>query len=1521
MSKEQPQAVLNSGTQKVNPSPTSIKLLVANSIPNPITTQLIVMLIIALVIVGGVYTYYRYTASESTCHSDGTFTCEQVLLNINTSSNTQGQNFILLKTQKSVGAISKISVNNLSESLKTCNSVYIDQEYLNASEYKIIKIILNCPNIDLTQISGSINIKYDLNNEEQSSTIEFFGENSNKQIEKAKNPETQKPTQIIENNTNTQTNNTNLQQNNTLPSNITITPSNITNQTTVRSGGGGGGGGSSGGSTPSAPTPDTTSPSLIITYSPSNPNSTQNITFTATANDTNGISQIKIYVNNTNVKNCATSPCNYTTNYYANGTIITYNAVANDTLNNINTTTTVNVTIVNPAIISPFVTVSGTKFYSNGSEFYFGGSNAYYLITYEKINPTLINYTLDSYAANNVTVARIWGHYDGEISACGYWSGDPAIQITPGVYNETNFQLLDSVVKKAKDRNIKLILTFTNFWGAHGGICAYSTWAGYPEDNSPNATSAAIFYENETVKGWYKDYIQTVLNRTNVYTGIKYKDEPTIMAWELMNEPRYPGTNGTPMRDWTRNIIQYIKSIDSNHLVSNGEEGFDVNSPTNYTQNYTNTYWMRVSDGTSFILNSQIPELDFLSLHLYPATFGMTNEIVDGVAYVKDHADIADMVGKPLILGEYGSDEEGSGDSSGKIDIYLAWWNISENRAAGDLLWEYVYDGTKCNEFGGNICDDRDVAILELYKRHNAIMKAKPANWSVESNAPTTSITSPSNGQNFTNYTINISGTTSDDMQVLYVKYKVNNGTWSTATGTTSWTGSAILKNGTNIIYAQAIDSSLNPSTTANVTITATLFGELDWIIFNDTLDPTWNDQSWSGTDNYTETSTVNNGTYSISFNNSAAWAALSIGRVGYATVPDPDGYSSIGFYIHGGGSSEYITMQLEGDGTFPSVVLGNTTNGWVYKRINMTDLNPYNNLFNRIDFTTQSPANNTFYIDDLTLIGRLIDIYNPNVTITSFTNNSVVTFNDTNSSYQVNGTSWDDNQVTYVKIRATNSTYNGTWVNATGTVNWTATILLYNGTNIIEAISVDLLGKNSTTYHANITATIPPDISPPNVNILNPTESQNYNTASIRVYGNASDTTGISYVQVRVKNSTYTGPWMNATGTITWRKDLDLSDGSNTIEAMAFDGYYNNATVNVNATYTNIGITFFTSTIINGTNTLHDNATVNVSFTNPTLTQFILNWNSANYSLYDDNLVFMINFDNMSALGENSSKVVDISKNANNGTVSGSSWYNSTGKYYGAYEFNGSSGAGKVAVGYKTVIPNGTQNRTVCAWAKTNSVTGGGTIIAWGTQSTNQTFSIGRDNANLLVDASSGSACYTNSFWSVDVWNHICAAYNGSDVILYTNGNLRSTNSRPMWNTGSAFFNIGVFTNFNYWNGTIDEIKIWNRTLDSTEITQIYASSLNKYSTSEWRFISLENTTTVGAYSFYASMTNATATVTTETRNFNRTSSDDGNVFTGNMISDIPYMDIDYTIPLIILACAVIILLLMHHIHVERKK
>jgi hypothetical protein len=48
----------------------------------------------------------------------------------------------------------------------------------------------------------------------------------------------------------------------------------------------------------------------------------------------------------------------------------------------------------------------------------------------------------------------------------------------------------------------------------------------------------AEFFRAEACKKLYKDHVAFLTNRTNAYNGIQYKNDPTILAWNLINEPR-----------------------------------------------------------------------------------------------------------------------------------------------------------------------------------------------------------------------------------------------------------------------------------------------------------------------------------------------------------------------------------------------------------------------------------------------------------------------------------------------------------------------------------------------------------------------------------------------------------------------------------------------------------------------------------------------------------------------------------------------------------------------------------------------------------------------------------------------------------------------------------------------------------------------------------------------------------------------------------------------------------------------
>jgi mannan endo-1,4-beta-mannosidase len=57
-----------------------------------------------------------------------------------------------------------------------------------------------------------------------------------------------------------------------------------------------------------------------------------------------------------------------------------------------------------------------------------------------------------------------------------------------------------------------------------------------------------------------KGHVTALLNHVNRYTGVAYKDDPTILGWDLLN-------GGDSPRPWTRDIVDHIRTIDRRHLV------------------------------------------------------------------------------------------------------------------------------------------------------------------------------------------------------------------------------------------------------------------------------------------------------------------------------------------------------------------------------------------------------------------------------------------------------------------------------------------------------------------------------------------------------------------------------------------------------------------------------------------------------------------------------------------------------------------------------------------------------------------------------------------------------------------------------------------------------------------------------------------------------------------------------------------------------------------------------------------
>lgn len=100
-------------------------------------------------------------------------------------------------------------------------------------------------------------------------------------------------------------------------------------------------------------------------------------------------------------------------------------------------------------------------------------------------------------------------------------------------------------------------------------------------------------------------------------TNVAYKDDPTIFAWELMNEPRcLSDPSGDTLQEWIQEMAFYVKSIDPKHLLEIGVEGFYGPSSPDRAIFNPNSFAQQV--GTDFIRNHQALGIDFASVHIYP---------------------------------------------------------------------------------------------------------------------------------------------------------------------------------------------------------------------------------------------------------------------------------------------------------------------------------------------------------------------------------------------------------------------------------------------------------------------------------------------------------------------------------------------------------------------------------------------------------------------------------------------------------------------------------------------------------------------------------------------------------------------------------------------------------------------------------------------------------------------------------------------------------------------------------------
>ncbi|KAI8955533.1 glycoside hydrolase superfamily [Xylaria longipes] len=357
---------------------------------------------------------------------------------------------------------------------------------------------------------------------------------------------------------------------------------------------------------------------------------------------------------------CVTgAQCQYSNEYYSQCVPGASSTTLSTTTRATTTTATKTTTTAGGAPTSTtFSSTNGLNFQIDGKTGYFAGTNSYWIgfLT----NNADVDTALDQVKNAGLKILRVWGFNDvtstpGQGTVWFQKLSASGSTINTGT---NGLQRLDYVVSAAEKRGIKLIINFVNNWSDYGGIPAYvSAFGG----------STTSWYTNTAAQTQYRAYIAAVVSR--------YSSSAAVFAWELANEPRCKGCATSVLTKWATETSAYVKSLDPKHMVTLGDEGFGLATGTD------GSYPFQYSEGVDFEANLKIPTLDFGTFHLYPESWGTTNNW--GTNWIASHAAACKAAGKPCLFEEYGV-------TSNHCAVESSWQKtaLSSSGLSGDLFWQ-----------------------------------------------------------------------------------------------------------------------------------------------------------------------------------------------------------------------------------------------------------------------------------------------------------------------------------------------------------------------------------------------------------------------------------------------------------------------------------------------------------------------------------------------------------------------------------------------------------------------------------------------------------------------------------------------------------------------------------------------------------------------------------------------------------------------------------------------------------------
>ncbi|HEX5964763.1 MAG TPA: cellulase family glycosylhydrolase [Pyrinomonadaceae bacterium] len=367
---------------------------------------------------------------------------------------------------------------------------------------------------------------------------------------------------------------------------------------------------------------------------------------------------------------------------------------------------------------SQFVHQRGGRFLAGNKPFRFVGANI--AVMYRDEDRERMPETIRQAAQAGIKVVRVWAYGEGgpnDVKPVGRdaedWPRHHSFRFAPNQWNEDAFVHLDKVIAEAARNGIYVQLCLTNWWRDTGGVTQYLRWAGINDaaDDSYkfgiNNEKAVLFYTNPETRRLYREHVEKLATRRNTVTGVLYRDDPSIFAWELMNEAQVITGRWAERRAWFAEMSAYLKSLDPNHMITTGAWGY-----------------RSAAERREWLADHALAAIDYCDVHNYPRDDH--DSFIESPAALKDfienRAAAAFSLGKPLVMGEFGMSVDGHQGVS-QVDWYKSFFDGSAAAGAGGaMFWILTPDVRR--GYGVTYSNSRDEALLREVSRASQVFAA-----------------------------------------------------------------------------------------------------------------------------------------------------------------------------------------------------------------------------------------------------------------------------------------------------------------------------------------------------------------------------------------------------------------------------------------------------------------------------------------------------------------------------------------------------------------------------------------------------------------------------------------------------------------------------------------------------------------------------------------------------------------------------------------------------------------------------